>query len=119
MKGGRNTTIGQWGETQACLFLKRHGFTVVERNFHGSMGEIDIVATKANDYYFIEVKTRQDSALATDLAVTKPKRHKLEKTIKYYCYKRGIVDGAFILASLIVFVRASTGTVQLRFAVLY
>lgn len=119
MKGGRNKVIGHWGEIQAGLFLQRHGFTIIERNFFASMGEIDIVATKAGDYYFIEVKTRCDQALATDLAVTRAKRVKLEKTQRYYCYKRGLVTGSFILATVIVLVARPAGTVRFRFTVVY
>jgi len=119
MKGGGRKLIGTWGEDQACLFLSRHGFRVIERNFYATMGEIDVVATKGDDFYFVEVKTRQDVELATDMAITPAKYHKMQKTMKYYCYRRGISDRALVLASVVVFLKAITKTVRFNFTVLY
>ena len=119
MGGGGNKVLGRWGEDQACLFLTRHGFRIIERNFYATMGEIDIVAIKGDDYYFVEVKTRRDAALATDLAVTKPKLQKLKKTMKYYCYRHGIGDKALVVASLLVFLRTLEKTARFNFTVLY
>ena len=52
----QNKNLGDWGEAQACSFLERHGFKIIERNYHTTMGEIDVIATKGDDYYFVEVK---------------------------------------------------------------
>lgn len=98
----RKKDIGDWGENQACAFLIRKGFKIIERNFYSPQGEIDIVAQKKEDYYFIEVKTRQMGALATDLAITPHKKHKFQKTLKQYCYSRNITTGSFIFAGLLV-----------------
>ena len=53
--------IGQIGENLAVLFLVKHGYTVISRNYWKKWGEIDIVAQKvANnkvDLRFVEVKT--------------------------------------------------------------
>ena len=49
--------IGQIGEELACTFLKKRGFTIIERNYWKPWGEIDVVAQKANDLRFVEVKT--------------------------------------------------------------
>jgi len=115
----RKKEVGDWGEKQACLFLKRNGFTIVERNYHAVAGEIDIVAKKGGDYYFVEVKTRAAGELANDLAVTKAKKYKLGKTIKAYCYRRGITEGSLISASVMVIFDRATKHVGLRFAVMY
>jgi len=50
--------LGKFGEDLACQFLIRHDYIIVERNYHTQDGEIDIVATKSGEFYFIEVKTR-------------------------------------------------------------
>jgi putative endonuclease len=47
----RNKDVGDWGEQQACIFLQRHGFRIVERNYYTTMGEIDVIAVKGNDFY--------------------------------------------------------------------
>lgn len=110
--------IGDWGEEQACFFLRRNGFEIVERNFHTPAGELDIVAKKGGDYYFIEVKTRQNTAMANDLAISFIKKRRLEKSVKSYCYRRGIVNVSLIMAGLIVFVDKWKKTANFRFVVL-
>ena len=119
MSPGRNQTIGKWGEDQACLFLHRQGFRVIERNFYTPTGEIDVVATKGGDYYFIEVKTRRKGELANDLSITPAKKYKFLKTIKQYCFKRDVTTGGFIFAGLLVFVDRVTRQVAFRLAVIY
>lgn len=111
--------MGAWGEEQACRFLARKGYTVVDRNFYTTQGEIDIVATKGGDYYFVEVKTRAAGDLATDLAVTERKKYKLQKTVKRYCYERNVTTGSFILASLMVVFERATKEVDFRLAVIF
>jgi len=58
--------IGEIGEEIACKYLINKGFTVIERNFTRKAGEIDIVAKKANEIHFFEVKSvSSDFAKAT------------------------------------------------------
>ncbi len=111
--------VGAWGEDQAAAFLARQGFTVVERNFFATTGEIDIIARRDEDWYFVEVKTRQSGDMATYSSITPAKKHKLEKTVKSYCFKRGIAEGSFILAGLLVEFNRATRHVTFRFAVFY
>lgn len=49
--------IGEIGEKIAEMFLVKHGFTVIERNFTHKLGEIDLVAKKSGKLYFFEVKS--------------------------------------------------------------
>lgn len=112
--------VGKWGEDQACAFLARHGFKILERNYFTAGGELDIVAVKGGDYYFVEVKTRQDNALANDLAVTFFKRNRLEKAIKHFCYHRQVSgEVALITAVLIVLVDKRSKRVKFTFTALY
>lgn len=37
-------SLGAWGEDVACWFLKKHGYTIVERNSRYPAGELDILA---------------------------------------------------------------------------
>lgn len=117
--GGQRGALGEWGEEQACHFLIRQGFRVIDRNFHSTMGEIDIIARKGDDFYFIEVKTRHTGALATDQSITPSKIYKLRKTIKQYCYQKNISDGSPVLAGLLVIVDSYTKKVNFRLAVIY
>ena len=56
-----NQALGRAGEELALNHLKRLGFKIKECNFRTRFGEIDIVATKSQEYYFVEVKTRNGS----------------------------------------------------------
>lgn len=51
--------VGQLGEDVACKYLIKHGFSIIERNYTRKWGEIDIIATKDDVLYFIEVKARK------------------------------------------------------------
>ena len=48
---------GEIGEKVAQVFLMKHGFNVIERNYTQKWGEIDIVAKKQGKLHFIEVKS--------------------------------------------------------------
>lgn len=49
--------FGNIGENVACVYLRRHGFEILERNYLRKWGEIDVVAKKAGIIRFIEVKS--------------------------------------------------------------
>ncbi len=48
--------IGEIGENLAAMFLMKHGFYILERNFTKAYGEIDIIASKDEVVHFVEVK---------------------------------------------------------------
>ena len=102
MDSGRGKKIGKWGEDQACAFLIRHGFFIKDRNFYSTVGELDIVAVKDDDYYFVEVKTRVKGELASDLSITSAKKHKMKKTIRKYCFVRNVPDTGLVSAGLLI-----------------
>lgn len=114
----RAKDLGEWGENLACAFLERHGFFVRERNYYSTVGELDIIAIKNDDYYFVEVKTRVAGELATDLAITMEKKHKLQKTIKKYCYQRNVPDTGLILAGLLVTYNRANSAAAIRLVIL-
>ena len=50
---------GQSGEDLAAAFLEKKGWKIVERNWRGGRGEVDIIAWAADQLLvFVEVKTR-------------------------------------------------------------
>lgn len=51
----------------ACDYLKNRGFAIVERNFRTRHGEIDLIAKKRGEYYFVEVKRRQNDNFGSAL----------------------------------------------------
>jgi putative endonuclease len=52
--------LGCWGENLAEKYLRKKGYTIIERNFRCRSGEIDIIAMDGTELVFIEVKTRQN-----------------------------------------------------------
>jgi len=114
----RRKNLGDWGEDLACDFLRRHGFEIVERNFFATVGEIDVVARKVGDYYFVEVKTRRDSEQANDSAVGGLKRYRMDKMIRVYCYRRDLADVSLIPAAVIILADAIKRKATIRFVIL-
>ena len=49
---------GNIGEDAVAKLLSDQGYLVIARNWKRKISEIDIVATKDNEVYFVEVKTR-------------------------------------------------------------
>ncbi|MBE6618426.1 MAG: YraN family protein [Ruminococcaceae bacterium] len=55
---GSRRSLGRAGESIACDYLEKKGFTVVRRNYTVRGGEIDIIAENETHIVFVEVKTR-------------------------------------------------------------
>lgn len=58
---------GNMAEDIAMSFIKKNGFTVVERNYAKKWGEIDIIAEKYGKIHFLEVKSSFVSAPETNI----------------------------------------------------
>ena len=50
--------VGRRGEDIAARFLVDAGYVVVERNWRGTRGELDIIARDGDEIVVVEVKTR-------------------------------------------------------------
>ena len=50
-------TTGYYGEKIAANYLKKHGLTLLDRNYLKNWGELDIVAKNKDRIHFVEVKT--------------------------------------------------------------
>lgn len=81
--------LGQWGEGIAAEYLEQVGYTVLDRNYHTPVGEIDIVAVNEIAKYpglvFVEVKTRTSKRHGyPEESVGKKKWDHLQAAIQYY-----------------------------------
>ncbi len=50
--------VGRYGENVAASYLVAAGWEVVDRNWRGRAGELDIVALHGDELVVVEVKTR-------------------------------------------------------------
>lgn len=83
--------LGLWGENKAAEFLKNSGYSILERNFHCSLGEIDLIATKDGVWIFIEVKTRSNTDYGLpEESITQAKASRLMELARHYLYEHGI-----------------------------
>ena len=49
--------LGRYGEEKALQYLLNKGFKIIDINYRGTRGEIDIIARKRDTISFVEVKT--------------------------------------------------------------
>lgn len=54
--------VGRYGERVAAAYLVDAGWEVVDRNWRGPSGELDIVALHGGELVVVEVKTRSGDA---------------------------------------------------------
>lgn len=95
LSGEKNKTQqkGALGEKTATDYLLLQGYNILEKNYHSSYGEVDIIAKKDDILAFIEVKTRKSHSMITAReAVSKSKQVKLIKTAAMYLSKKGIAN---------------------------
>ena len=70
--------LGERAEQEAARYLKKQGYTVLERNFRTPLGEIDLVAFKDGVVAFAEVRARTEPVGLDELStVTSTKQRRL------------------------------------------
>ncbi|MCC6758879.1 MAG: YraN family protein [Candidatus Omnitrophica bacterium] len=89
-KNSTRKELGAGGEDIAVNFLRRQGMQVIEQNFRGRNGEIDIVALDHKTVCFIEVKTRRSLQFGAGYeSVLARKQQKIMKTALLYLKVKG------------------------------
>ena len=83
-------SLGSFGEDKAALYLRRQGYSIVERNFSCRFGEVDIIASKGNFIVFVEVKLRKNSdfALAREFVTVSKQRRIISTASLWLSIKR-------------------------------
>jgi putative endonuclease len=84
---------GRIGEDLAHRHLRRHGCTVVARNYRtlSGSGEIDLVAWDGGTLVFVEVKTRASSEFgAPESAVDAEKRARVMRAARDYARRADV-----------------------------
>jgi len=80
-----NQKIAKIGENLACKYLIQKKYSIISRNIKYREGEIDIIAQKARQLVFIEVKTRTSLAWGyPEEALNYKKKERFLKAINRY-----------------------------------
>lgn len=97
-------SLGDRGEIIACEFLRKHGYTILEKNYKCALGEIDVVAKRKGRFTFVEIKTRSGPKYgAPQEAVDSKKQAKLLQLAAWYLKekKAGDVPVSFDVVAVI------------------
>lgn len=93
LKVKTNKELGEKGEDLAKAYLEREGYRILERNFRTRFGELDIVATKKREYFFVEVKARSTPNYGHPLEVVPFYRlERLKKMTLFYAAKNKLLN---------------------------
>lgn len=86
-----NQLVGKIGEKLAKNYLENKGYQPIITNLKTSYQEIDIIARKNGQFYFIEVKTRTSTAFGSAAdQISHQKIHSLKKAMARYCFAQKI-----------------------------
>lgn len=87
-------SIGRHGENLACEFLKKQGYTIIDKNYRTKSGEIDIIARDKDALVFVEVKTRSDVEMGyPELNITRSKLQNFRSAVQIYISEKNIKCG--------------------------
>jgi putative endonuclease len=82
---------GRSGEDAAVQYLKKQGYSIIERNYRLRIGEIDIIARDGEYLVFIEVKTRRGGSFGSPFeAVDVRKQRQIVKVALAYLQGREV-----------------------------
>ena len=80
--------LGISGESIAEQYLRRKGYSILEKGFRYLKGEIDIIARDGSCLVFVEVKTRSEEDYGSaEEAVTFSKQRQIKKTARGYLFQ--------------------------------
>ncbi len=82
----RKDDLGRQGEECAAVYLAARGYTLIERNWRCSQGEIDLIVEHCGEVVFVEVKTRSGTRFGHPFeAVTVAKLARLRRLAGTWC----------------------------------
>ena len=116
--------VGNLGENIAAEYLKRHGFSIRDRNIARKTGELDVVAQKEDTLCFVEVKTiltdefprEEDGGDDYDpsLNLHEAKIRKVARTGEWYVLEKGW-EGDWQVDGILVWLRRRDGRCLVRY----
>ena len=70
----KKDALGRYGEALAARFLTNSGWTILDRNWRRSAGELDIVAARGDVLAVCEVKTRRSTRFGSPAEAVTPEK---------------------------------------------
>lgn len=109
------------GEDLAVKYLQDKGYEILDRNFCNKsgrrMGEIDIIAQKAKEIVFVEVKTREmlkyDCTLPEE-NISRQKLHKLNKIAVFYVRQKNLWSQAYRFDAISVWLDVASKKAKIK-----
>ncbi len=82
---------GDQFERQAERYLLEQGLTLVMRNYHCKLGEIDLIMSTGQTLIFVEVRYRKNSLFGgAAVSVTPAKQQRLRRAALCYLQSKGL-----------------------------
>ena len=117
--------VGNLGENVACEYLRRHGFSIRDRNYVKKTGELDVIAEKDDTLHFVEVKTvlAEDFPLAENkgedvydpsLNLHQAKVRKVARTGEWYVLEKKW-EGEWQVDGILVWLRRRDGMARVSY----
>jgi putative endonuclease len=108
---------GDFGENIACVFLCKHRYVILFKNFYTRFGEIDIIAHDSfhDQLVFVEVKTLVDnSKTAPEESLNKYKFQKVRKAALEYIRKTNKQDDNYRFDSISIRIYKKYNKIYIR-----
>ncbi|MCB1706037.1 MAG: YraN family protein [Halioglobus sp.] len=103
--------LGDDYENRAAALIEESGLCVVERNFRGKTGEIDIVAEDSEQLVFIEVRARTNHQFESAAgSVNRRKQQRLVRTAQLFLQHRPRWAGSACRFDVIAFEPPQSGS---------
>ena len=83
--GPEHLQLGVWGEELAAAYLREKGYIILDRDWHSTHRDIDIIARNTDYVVFVEVKTRHTRDFGDPvLAINSQKRKNIRRAMNHY-----------------------------------
>ena len=117
--------VGNLGEKVACEYLRRHGFSIRDRNYVKKTGELDIIAEREDTLHFVEVKTvlaedfplaenKEEDAYDPSLNLHAAKVRKVARTGEWYVLEKKW-GGEWQVDGILVWLRRRDGIARVNY----
>lgn len=105
--------LGRYGEDRACEYLVSSGYQILDRNWRGQAGELDIVCSAGPCLVFVEVKTRTSLAQGSPLeAISNVKLGRLRRLAAQWCAEHEFENTQVRIDAIAILVSGGKVTIE-------